>query len=485
MPFNYNQNFNAIQADPRIIEGASNTPFSIAGKAMTQLDNAIENRAFEKSIGNAKGLNDLTGLTPKTKEQQAIFAAKQGIFNAQALQETRGLQNQLAQGQIDMLPTQQAIADSNLLTNQLAQQEAERAFNMRQEAQRQLQGDDFVTVGNQNIVNQKGLESLGLKNGQTTPFNALSLTDRISAERQIDPKGNSATFDILKAQATGTGRKPTSFEEKDRWFKEYQTLRNTPNRTSGQEERMSFLNDGITAFNYGVTENKQIRAESEMAQDFATTASFIENKDYLSKPSKVTKTDYGRMDAIENRNMANKENPSVKATQEKIDGMSGNHKTINELQNVFNMESNGDFSKVNKGLYGNLAQGLSKMTTGDLQTDEMLDSMRQQINLDTRVGLIQAEFIKAISGATVSDTERAILLQGVTGGTFPTMDAMMTNLKAFQSTLVERNDLYAGQIFDVAPKSATKYRRYENLKKKENKTPKKSVTIVDYSTAFR
>jgi hypothetical protein len=131
MPFNYNQNFNAIQADPRIIEGASKSSFDIAGKAMTQLNDAIDNRAFERDISSVKDLQGLSGLTPTTAKQQALMASKQGIFNALAQQESRALQNQLAQGQIDMLPITQQKMQSDMITSQLGQQEAQRAFDMK------------------------------------------------------------------------------------------------------------------------------------------------------------------------------------------------------------------------------------------------------------------------------------------------------------------------------------------------------------------
>jgi hypothetical protein len=89
MPFNYNQNFNAIQADPRIIEGASKSSFDIAGKAMTQLNDAIDNRAFERDISSVKDLQGLSGLTPKQQALMAskqatttVYGFKQGMFNA-------------------------------------------------------------------------------------------------------------------------------------------------------------------------------------------------------------------------------------------------------------------------------------------------------------------------------------------------------------------------------------------------------------------
>ena len=92
MPFNYNQNFNAIQPATGIIEGASKSSFDIAGKAMTQLNDAIDNRAFERDISSVKDLQGLSGLTPTTAKQQALMASKQGMFNA--------LENQTMQRQL-------------------------------------------------------------------------------------------------------------------------------------------------------------------------------------------------------------------------------------------------------------------------------------------------------------------------------------------------------------------------------------------------
>lgn len=85
--FNFNTQPQVIGMPKDVIEGSSKSSFDIAGKAMRQLDDAIENRAFEKSIGNAQGLKDLTGLNPTTKEQQAMMANKMGVFNALETQE--------------------------------------------------------------------------------------------------------------------------------------------------------------------------------------------------------------------------------------------------------------------------------------------------------------------------------------------------------------------------------------------------------------
>ena len=237
MPFNYNAQLNYMPVDQKTLDKASATPFTIAGKAMTQLNDAIDNRAFERDISSVKDLQGLSGLTARTPQQQALVASKQGIFTAQALQESRGLQNQLAQGQIAMLPQQQAKAESDLLTSQLGQQEAQRAFDMKAKATKELsQGgvynpDKFsLQFGKDGSVVEQGVSPTG--------FNALSDYERISAERQLDPKGQSATFDLMQEKndlTTTKASNPTyvqEFKGSSAW------LANNPSLTDSAEGKM-------------------------------------------------------------------------------------------------------------------------------------------------------------------------------------------------------------------------------------------------------
>ena len=83
MPFNYTpQTPQYMALDKGVLEGASKSPFEIAGKAMTQLDEAIDNRAFERDISSVNDLQGLSGLTATTPKQQALMASKQGMFSA-------------------------------------------------------------------------------------------------------------------------------------------------------------------------------------------------------------------------------------------------------------------------------------------------------------------------------------------------------------------------------------------------------------------
>ena len=194
MPFNYEQNFNAIQADPRVMKGASKSPFSIAGQAMTQLNDAIDDRAFERDISSVKDLSGLSGLTARTAKQQALMQQKQGYFSALAEQDYK---NQMLGMQQELQPFQVRKMESDVITSQLAQNEANRLFGLKNEAQRKL--TDGGTYNPDKFTLQFGKDSKPLQQGVSpTGFNKLSLTDRIASERQLDPKGQSATFDLMK-----------------------------------------------------------------------------------------------------------------------------------------------------------------------------------------------------------------------------------------------------------------------------------------------
>ena len=82
MPFNYNPQVRYNPMSQATIKAASKSPFEIAGKAMSGLDEAIENRAFNRDIAGVKDLQGLVGLNPQSDKSRALYAAKQSGFNA-------------------------------------------------------------------------------------------------------------------------------------------------------------------------------------------------------------------------------------------------------------------------------------------------------------------------------------------------------------------------------------------------------------------
>lgn len=108
MPFNYDAQLNYMPISQATIQGASKSPFEIAGRAMNQLNDSIDDRAFTKSLGQATTLEQLATLNPKSKQSQAQLASKLGMFNALADRDARveqskmfDLQRESAKQQID------------------------------------------------------------------------------------------------------------------------------------------------------------------------------------------------------------------------------------------------------------------------------------------------------------------------------------------------------------------------------------------------
>lgn len=81
MPFNYRNTLAYQPLSQATIQGASTSPFEIAGKAMTGLENAMDNRIFNREIQGANTLDALNSLrVPQTKEAMAQFQQKQGLL---------------------------------------------------------------------------------------------------------------------------------------------------------------------------------------------------------------------------------------------------------------------------------------------------------------------------------------------------------------------------------------------------------------------
>ena len=112
MPFNYDAQLNYMPISSDVLKQASVSPFEIAGREMSKLSDAIDNRAFEKQLGATKDLQGLSLLTPTTDKQRALLSSKLGMFNALNQQE-------MAQRTFDL---QAANA-------QLAQENADRTFD--------------------------------------------------------------------------------------------------------------------------------------------------------------------------------------------------------------------------------------------------------------------------------------------------------------------------------------------------------------------
>ena len=80
MPFNYDTNLRYQPVAQKTLEAASVSPFDIAGRAMTSLDDALEDRKFDKAMLGAKSLEDTIGIKTRTPEQLQKLGLKQKMF---------------------------------------------------------------------------------------------------------------------------------------------------------------------------------------------------------------------------------------------------------------------------------------------------------------------------------------------------------------------------------------------------------------------
>ena len=195
MPFNYNPQVRYNPMSQATIKAASKSPFEIAGKAMSGLDEAIENRAFNRDIAGVKDLQGLAGLNPQSDKSRALYAAKQSGFNALNQQQDRINQQQNRE---ELLQLQKQQFEREAAGTNLANQEARRAFEMKDMAQGRLDVDSMIASGitPTQYAQSTGLESLGVPtDGVATKMEQLSLVDRINSEKAL---GQTGTFDLLK-----------------------------------------------------------------------------------------------------------------------------------------------------------------------------------------------------------------------------------------------------------------------------------------------
>ncbi len=124
--------------------------------------------------------------------------------------------------------------------------------------------------------------------------------------------------------------------------------------------------------------------------------------------------------------------------KKQIEELKGKQVSLNQTADVLNRINHGDLQAIERGAVDTLKQWMS--TKIDRPTEEFLtenlgegwkDTTEANLKQGTSLGLLQAAFIKSISGATVTDQERADLVKTMVGG------GGMDNEKALKTALTE------------------------------------------------
>jgi len=196
MPFNYKSTLAYQPLQQGTIEGASKSPFEIAGRAMTGFEDAMDNRIFNRELQGVNSLEALNSMrVPQTKEAMAQFQQKQGAFTAINAKEQ---QDRLFALQQELHPLQ--VEQTQNLIN-----EQGRLFNLKSVAQTALAEDEMArgSIAGQGATGK--LPNIGLPSSGYAPFNVLTPADRDSKQKLLDM--------YVTPLTAGTDNRPASYKE--------------------------------------------------------------------------------------------------------------------------------------------------------------------------------------------------------------------------------------------------------------------------------
>lgn len=394
MPFNYRNTLQYNPISPNIIAGASRSPFSIAGEEMTNLSNAIDDRNLKQQLGQAKSLEDVIGLTSSTPTGMQMLQQAQNKFN---------------------------------ILDQMKRQEPITALN-------QAKAENYIDALNRYKTNL-GLEQQVQAQDATLPqigggkFTALTTPTTPVYDERTRLEDLKTLGKYVAPTSTGT-RKPTSFEERDRWFNELQGLRSRPNLTPAEQERARFLETGILGFQAGQSEVREgldvgdykkvksignkLLSGQELPEGTDRYASELGFKDTKAYGTQLQKKEQEFFNNVENISALN-------SLSERLEGSI----------------ANGTF---NTGVLDNLKTSVAKLTPENMRsfTGMTPAQIMETTGLQGQMGMALADYLKTMSGTAASEAEAKRRLTDMFGGDWSQEDIKANVFRNFISKEKEK-----------------------------------------------
>jgi hypothetical protein len=262
-----------------------------------------------------------------------------------------------------------------------------------------------------------------------------------------------ATKDIKDSIVLGTEEKAT------RWFDtEYARLKES-NPKEFKKKRADFIEKTATRSTAGKGAVKEDMDTDQAEAAITEGINLIAGTD----KNKVNKLKATQRKIL--RNVSTKDEASLTKTRDELRAEAVTIESLDDINTL--VKEKIDSKTYKRGLIDNVIHG-AKALTG--LTDEDKDIIGT-IDVNTRVGFIKAMFVKAISGATVSDTERAEYMKMFYGGNWSDETTAKATLKAMTDTMKGYHIKKAKKTRDTLP------HEYNNsLKYKKQKS---------YSSSFR
>ncbi len=272
------------------------------------------------------------------------------------------------------------------------------------------------------------LETQDLLSGMWNNFLSQYTPEGSQQEKEQFAKDASLIYstmypELFKTTGTQSGSRRDSLEQ----FMTAYSLAN-PNASPGQWQ--GALNEWVQKSVEGVGSVRQDK-------DIATVSAIQTRQEFT--PHEAVKA--------ENTMMQQLDNTQKKHVQTTLDTMQTNYNTASNIDRV--LKTGG--SKVEKGVIDNALTWTNKILgTESAQAFENVD-------FNTRSGMLLVSFVKSISGTAVSDQERARLVDIMLGGNLSDENYVRQALGSFSSELKAQNKQLGSNVEEYAPHSTSKY----------------------------
>ena len=241
-------------------------------------------------------------------------------------------------------------------------------------------------------------------------------------------------------------RKPTSIEEKERILEKSLKLQGI---TEGTLEYDKAYAQGITEISLGS------RASLKEVRDTRDVGDVIYSRQQWEDYKKGSDIDEKAMLQAELSSGIRKDT-RYKNKMEEVDENKKTLALVNDVNKDLASMSPSEAKKEASLLRGpveNLAKwGASFFSydeVGQIWDDEAVERLKNTFPMNTKLGMLIQQYVKSISGATVTDAEREFFMETLTGGNLSDPDVLRTTLSTFQEVVSQRQQLDADALGEM------------------------------------
>lgn len=275
---------------------------------------------------------------------------------------------------------------------------------------------------------------------------------------------------IINAGGDKNGeRSPVGKAIKD--WETYNQEMKTSNPEEYNKQRRQFIEDSFQARVEGVAGVSGEKKNNSKVEAIAVSADILDRETLDNKD--INKLRLNQSKIIDNTTNAASRNALVKVETE----LKGMNATIGQLDRLdTDVDKYIKDDKLKKGLIDNIEQQANEMV--GLSEDQKKNLVA--IDVNTRLGIIQARFIKLMSGATVSDKEREFYTSLVGTSSWNDETALAQKIKSFSRQMKDDYSSIANEYKNELPHSY--YQGTQYAKKTSGQRTQVTGTELDKET---